>query len=74
MTHTAIRAKEQFLHELESSPLELVLEVRDFFDFLKSRAAWQEGSDGFMQLSEPTFHKIWDNEEDAIYDKFLQEV
>ena len=74
MALTAIQVKEEFMHELETSPVELVLEVRDFFDFLKSRNRWQPEADFFMRLSEPTFQAIWDNEEDAVYDKFLQEV
>ena len=45
-----------------------------FFDFLKSRNRWQQESDFFTRLSEPTFQAIWDNEDDAVYDKFLQEV
>lgn len=74
MTLAVMKEKEEFIHELEESPLELVLEVRDFFQFLKSTSRWQEETDSFSQLSEPAFQKIWDNEEDAVYDEFLQKV
>ena len=74
MAIAVMKEKEEFIHELEQSPLELVLEVRDFFQFLKSTNRWQEEMNSFSQLSEPVFQKIWDNEEDAVYDQFLQKV
>ena len=64
---------EILIEELKSSPRELVKEVYDYFEFLKLKLLKQE-QQSFSLLSEHVFQDIWDNEEDAVYDKFLQEV
>ena len=28
----------------------------------------------FMALSDKSFEKVWDNEEDSVYDKFLEKI
>ncbi len=71
---TSTHIKEHFIEELKTSPLELVKEVYDYFEFLKVKYRTHEEEEGFIRLSESSFHKIWDNEVDAIYDRFLQEV
>ncbi len=69
----SMQIKEHFIEELKTSPLELVQEVYDYFEFLKLKYTKPENQE-FSRLSEPAFRDIWDNEEDAIYDRFLQEV
>lgn len=73
MALTGAQIKEHLLNELKNAPLEFIIEIHDYFEFLKFKTIHQE-DEVFSQLSEQSFHDIWDNEEDAIYDKFLQDV
>ena len=52
------------------SPLsERIAEVEDFVDFLQSRDESRGLTRSAMKSSEATFAKVWDNEDDAAYDK-----
>ena len=44
-------------------------EVNDFVDFLLMRERRQPDTAAIAQLSEPALAKVWDNEEDAVYDQ-----
>ena len=44
-------------------------EVEDFIDFLYLRDQEKHLKGSFLQASEEVFKKVWDNDEDAIYDK-----
>jgi hypothetical protein len=44
-------------------------EVEDFVDFLREREAEQRLSHAAGKASEASFSKVWDNEEDAAYDR-----
>ena len=44
-------------------------EVNDFIDFLLMREQQQRETTVVARLSEPALAKVWDNEDDAIYDQ-----
>jgi len=44
-------------------------EVEDFVDFLRSRENDQRLATAAARASEPAFAKVWDNEDDAAYDR-----
>jgi len=54
--------------KLKNLPPERVAEVEDFVDFLRTRdeRALERAA---TRAAEPTFAKIWDNDDDAAYDK-----
>ena len=64
--------KPSFGHLIEKlqtlSPTRL-LEVEDFIDFLRERDEDRRLTRAAMTTSEPAFQAIWDNPEDAGYDK-----
>lgn len=43
-------------------------EVDDFIDFLQQRDREWRLRRTYAQASEPSFAKLWDNDEDAVYD------
>ena len=62
--------KEIIKKEIDKLPENLLAEVFDFIQFLESKK--REGTlfaKASQELSTASFQKIWDNEEDAIYDK-----
>ena len=48
---------------------ERLVEVEDFIDFLHQRDQENQLMVNYSQASEEAFDKVWDNDEDAIYDK-----
>jgi hypothetical protein len=64
-THEA----ETILEKLKELPPERLAEVEDFVDFLRTRA--DEGSlvRATTKRSEGAFAKVWENPEDADYDR-----
>ena len=60
------------LHMLEKlenlSPARLI-EVEDFIDFLQQRDQNKHLNQDFSRSSEAAFSKVWDNDDDALYDK-----
>lgn len=60
--------REMIKNEIENVPDEILVEVFDFIQFLIYKQE-KESLANFAQLrSEKSFEKVWDNEEDAIYD------
>ncbi|HEX9672860.1 MAG TPA: hypothetical protein VGA12_05415 [Burkholderiales bacterium] len=57
------------IEKLKNLPPERVAEVEDFVDFLRTRDGQRAGVRAAARAAEPAFAKIWDNEEDAAYDK-----
>jgi hypothetical protein len=57
------------IDKIRSLPPEKIAEVEDFVDFLRAKNA----DDGLVRaagkLAEPSLAKIWDNEDDAEYDR-----
>ena len=63
------QSDESILEKLKDLPPERVAEVEDFVDFLRVRAEEQRLVKSATKASEPAFKKIWDNPEDAGYDR-----
>ena len=68
---TTIKVEQRLLDKICKLSSEKIVEVEDFIDFLYQQ---QTDSDKNLtlvatQLSEASFSKVWDNPEDAEYDK-----
>ena len=61
--------EQALIEKLRRLPPERIAEVEDFVDFLQSRDEARELTRSALKSSEATFAKIWDNEDDAAYDK-----
>jgi len=59
---------EQMVEKLEHLSPNRLAEVADFIDFLQQRDQDKQLKQDYSQASEASFNKVWDNEEDAIYD------
>jgi hypothetical protein len=59
---------QHMLEKLEHLSPDRLAEVEDFIDFLQQRDQDKRLRQDFKQASEATFSKVWDNDDDAIYD------
>lgn len=57
------------VEKLRALSPERVTEVEDFIDFLKQRDEDRQLTRAAMRATEPVLEKIWDNADDAGYDK-----
>ena len=65
-----MRATEQVLIEkIKQLPPQRMAEVEDFVDFLRARADEDRLTQAAAKASEPAFAAVWDNDEDAAYDR-----
>ncbi len=55
--------------KLRSLPPERVAEVEDFIDFLRTREADRQLTRVGTRLAEASFCAVWDNPDDADYDR-----
>ncbi|MBI2470374.1 MAG: DUF2281 domain-containing protein [Planctomycetes bacterium] len=60
--------KEMIKKEIDKLPENLLPEVFDFIQFLENKRERSMIAKTSQVLSITSFKKIWDNEEDAIYD------
>lgn len=60
---------QSLIEKLKSLPPQRQAEVEDFVDFLRSREDDQRLVAAAARASEPTFEKVWNNEDDAEYDR-----
>jgi len=63
------RSDDDLLAKIRSLPPERLAEVEDFVDFLRQRSDEGALSLAATKLSEDAFRKVWDNPEDAVYDR-----
>ena len=61
--------KELIKEEIERLPESILTEVLDFIQFLEIKREKTILVRGSQELSVTAFQKIWDNDEDAVYDK-----
>ncbi|MGI9105550.1 MAG: DUF2281 domain-containing protein [Pyrinomonadaceae bacterium] len=59
---------ETLIEKIKSLPPERISEVEDFVDFIAERDA-RRLVQATTKMSEDSFRKVWDNEEDAAYDR-----
>ena len=57
------------LKKLEHLSPDRLAEVEDFIDFLQQRDQDKHLRQDYAHASETAFTKVWDNDDDAIYDK-----
>ena len=60
---------ETLIGKIRSLRPERVAEVEDFVDFLRQRDEDRRLVQAAAKLSENTFEKVWDNTDDADYDR-----
>ena len=56
------------LAKLQQLPPQRLAEVESFIDFLRSREEDRALASAVTKAAEPSFAKVWDNDEDAAYD------
>jgi len=61
--------EQTLLKKIRTLPPEKGIEVEDFVDFLRGRLDDRRLVRAAAKLSEDAFRKVWDNEDDAAYDK-----
>ncbi|MGA2316021.1 MAG: DUF2281 domain-containing protein [Thermodesulfobacteriota bacterium] len=61
--------KELIKKEIDKLPEDILSEVFDFIRFLESKRERDLLVKSSQKLSTTSFQRIWDNEEDAVYDK-----
>jgi hypothetical protein len=59
---------EDLLEKIKNLPPERIAEVEDFVDFLAQRDD-RRLVQAAARMSEDSFREVWDNEEDAAYDR-----
>lgn len=60
---------EHMLEKLEHLSPDRLAEVEDFIDFLQQRDQDKGLRQDYARASEAAFAKVWDNDEDAVYDQ-----
>jgi uncharacterized membrane protein len=65
----ASQAALHMLEKLEHLSPDRLIEVEDFIDFLQQRDQSKHVKQDFSRASEAAFSKVWDNDDDALYDK-----
>ena len=60
--------KEMIKREIDKLPEDVLGEVLDFIQFLETKRERDLLARSSQALSASSFQRIWDNEEDAIYD------
>jgi len=70
MNKTSITEHEQnLLSKIRTLPPEKLVEVEDFIDFLRQSGEDRRLRRAAAKLSEDAFREVWDNPEDAEYDR-----
>ena len=57
------------IEKINQLPPQRMAEVEDFVDFLRARADDERLTQAAASTSEPSFAAVWDNDEDAAYDR-----
>jgi hypothetical protein len=66
----AMNAPDQvLLDKIKQLPPQRLAEVEDFVDFLREREGGLRLTQAAAKAAEPSFTTVWDNEEDAAYDR-----
>jgi len=61
--------EEELVAKIRSLPPERVAEVEDFVDFLRLRDEEQRLTQAASKLSDAAFARVWENPDDADYDR-----
>lgn len=60
---------QDLINRIQALPADKIAEVEDFVEFLSLKVEEQRAAAAVAQLSEQAFSKVWDNPDDAEYDK-----
>lgn len=63
------RKEQKLLEKIRNLPEEKRVEVEDFIDFLDQREQERRLTQTMTRASEAAFAKVWDNPDDADYDR-----
>jgi hypothetical protein len=63
------RREEELVEKIRSLPADKVAEVEDFVEFLRQRQDERRLASAVTGASEAAFAKVWDNPDDAAYDR-----
>lgn len=63
------QAEQVLIEKLKTLPPERRAEVEDFIDFLQNREGDRRLVGAAAKASEPAFKAVWDNDQDAAYDR-----
>ena len=61
--------EQSLISKIRTLPPEKLHEVEDFIDFLRQYGQDQQLKQAAAKLSEKAFQQVWDNPEDAEYDR-----
>lgn len=61
--------EQRLLKKIRGLPPEKIVEIEDFVDFLNQREEDRRLARAATRVSEAPFKKVWDNPEDADYDR-----
>ena len=62
-------AEKVLIEKIKQLPPQRMAEVEDFVDFLRARDDEQRLTHAAGKASEVSFAEVWDNDEDAAYDR-----
>ena len=62
-------SEQVLIEKIKQLPPQRVAEVEDFVDFLRARENDRHLTHAAAKASEPSFAAVWDNDEDAAYDR-----
>ena len=62
-------AEQTLLEKIKQLPPQRIAEVEDFIDFLRIREDEHQFTRAAAKTSEASFAAVWDNDEDAAYDR-----
>lgn len=57
------------IEKIRQLPPQRLAEVEDFVDFLRTREEEQRLTQTAARASEASFAAVWDNDDDAVYDR-----
>ena len=60
--------QEQILIKLKRLSPSRLAEVADFIDFIQQRDQERQLQQDYAKTSEAAFNKVWDNDDDTVYD------
>jgi len=63
------RDPQSLIEKLKALSPDRVAEVEDFVDFLRAREQERTLVRAATRVAEPAFREVWDNDEDAVYDR-----
>ena len=62
-------SEQGLIEKIKQLPPQRLAEVEDFVDFLRTRGDAQLVTRAAAMAAEPAFKKVWDNPDDAAYDR-----